>query len=137
MTTTYWTLRDGRVAAGPLYAVAMPTKVDTYEVVALASLDSYRPLNYVLPGTVAHRNHERAKRAGTGPAHDLRLLADAAYHLACRVGPAGDRELGPVVRTLLDALVALLNQDTGGWDAGTVDAWARNTARFITEPMDE
>jgi len=102
-----------------------------------APLAEYPLPNYVHPGTVAYAAHMRAASATTGPARELRDLADAIYAYAVRVGPRGDYVTGPIVAAMLEAFVALLGTyDMGGWDGGTCDTWARAVAVYITEPLD-
>ena len=102
-----------------------------------AKLADFPLPNYVRPGSVAYASHLVAASATTGPARELRDLADAIYAYAVRVGPRGDYVTGPIVAALLEAFVALLGTyDMGGWDGGTCDTWARAVARYITEPLD-
>jgi hypothetical protein len=89
--------------------------------------------------TVADAQHRRAKNTLVrgAPAHRLELLADAIHAYAVDIVPHGDLYRGPLVAALLHTLIGLLNEDTGGWDATTVDSWARYVAVCIDENPEE
>lgn len=92
--------------------------------------------NHLGRETVAHAEHVKARRADHGPALALRTLADGIHMQALLIGPDGDSYAGPIVASLLRSLIDLLSTDTGGWDGGTVDAWARGVAAYIGESLD-
>ena len=107
----------------------------------LLALASFPPANYLQHGTVAERAHRHACNDNLrtpAAAHEVKVLADAIYAQAVRCGRDGDQDYtrAVIVRNLLASFVALLNYDTGGWDGGTCDAWARSVAEYVGQPMD-
>ena len=110
----------------------------------LVTLAHFRPANYLQPGTAAHAAHKNATHAvscwnnSPNEAGELRLLADVIHAQAVRCADDGgmtDYSRSVIVSDLLASFVALLNYDTGGWDGGTCDAWARSVAEYIGQPM--
>jgi hypothetical protein len=76
--------------------------------------------------------------ATSGPARELRDLADVIYAQAHHAGQDGERDWtrSVIVHDLLEVFDELLNYETGGWDGGMCDSWARSVGEYIGQPLD-
>ena len=141
--THYWVTKKGEgVIAGPLADLGYTeTVMEGFDdrtdlaVVELVPLCEYLPNNYLRPGTVALREHERAKVAGSGGALAVRQLADAIHGLASKAGPnfegGSDYLIADVVHDLCATLIRSLDLMDHGWDGGTVSDWAFYVSAFV------
>jgi hypothetical protein len=109
----------------------------------LVPLASYPLPKYLTPRSVAEHAHKNAASWSlsfnkTNPAIELGMLAGAIYGNAVRCGEGGELDYtrSIVVHDMLFSFVELLNYETGGWDGGTCDAWARSVGEYIGQPLD-